>query len=459
VLWDGEEAMLLSVVSAIHNKKPLVVTSGHSLGKDFVAAGLVPYFLECFAPCIVITTAPTNRQVKNVMWAEIERHYKSLPDPPGELLNLTIQIAPKHYALGFTTKETAGAVGKFQGFHADRVFVIVSEAQAVPDEVYQQIDAILTGQIGFLMMIGNPLRTTGTFANAIRAKDQNQVIQMSCLDTPNYIEKAPIIPGVCSYEWVEDKRKRWGENDPRWISRVLGLLPSTSIDTIFPHELVEKMIDRKTLDANVRKGVAVDPAHFGDDESVIYGGTNGMIEASKIYTGEQTDATAAHCSVMLNRVGGNFIAGDTIGVGVGVFDTLRTMGIRSNGKPIHLIPIQSAAQDGVDQSYANRRAEMWFTALRRAERGDAAVPNDPVLIEELTEVKYFMNNKGKIQIEGKDDIKERLGRSPNRADAWVMFQYGMEQASPIHKERYRRDSSGTSGEISAASKGLGGMAA
>jgi hypothetical protein len=456
--WDGEAAMLQAVILAIREgKKRVVVSSGHSLGKDYIGGGLVPYFLEIWGPCIVITTAPTNRQVKNVMWAEIERHYTRIEEePPGKLLSLQINVAPKWYALGFTTKETGSMVGKFQGFHAERVFVIASEAQAIPDDVYTQIDAILTGQNALLIMIGNPLRTTGQFAKAIRNRKDNIVLELSCLDNPNYKEKRAVVPGLASYEWVEDKRKNWGPDDPRWISRVLGQLPLTSIDTIFSHNLVEKMIGRETFEANVFKGVGLDIAHFGDDETVIYGGTNGKVEDSMIYAGEQTDVTAARAVVMLNKVGGNFICGDTGGLGVGTFDTLRTMQGKTGLKGVHINAVNSASKPGDDQ-YANLKAEMWFIVLARAIRGDTSMPNDPLLIEELTEMKYFINKQGKIQIESKEDVKERLGRSPNRADAWILYQYGMEKATRINKEKYQEDAE-MSGEITSSVAGLGGMA-
>jgi hypothetical protein len=104
---------------------------------------------------------------------------------------------------------------------------------------------------------------------------------------------------------------------------------------------------------------------------------------------------------------------------------------------------------------------MWFVALARAVRGDASVPNDPILIEELTEVKHFVNKRGRIQIEDKEDLRDstRLGRSPNRADAWIMLQYGFEKASPMNREKYNRDSKSRSGEVTSACAGKGGMAA
>jgi len=438
-MWDGEIAMLEAVPYAIKEHKNIIVASGNSLGKDFTCGGLVHYFLEAWGPCVVITTAPSDRQVKKIMWGEIASHAARAKIPTiGQLLTEEIKIGPdkdkgiedQWYALGFTTKETGNMVGKFQGFHSPRVFVIVSEAQAVDDTIYEQIEAILTGEIGLMIQIGNPLRASGRFASDIKAK-KDIVITLNCLDNPNYIEKKTVVPGLCSYAWVEDKRTRWGEDDPRWAARILGQIPKTSIDTVFGQDLIDRMVNWETKETRNFKGVAIDVARFGDDETVIYGGQSGMVKEKEIKTGQATTTTAARGVIVLRKVGGNFIVVDGDGVGGGTVDTLNDMEL----KGVDIIEVHGAGKP-TDISYQNLKAEMWFIARKRAEDGNASIPNDPLLIEELLEVKFFINKKGLIQIEEKEDVKERLGRSPDRADAWVMLQYGFENATQIRGKEY-----------------------
>jgi len=461
-LWDGEIAILEAIPEAIAQKiKKVVVHSGHALGKDFVGGGLVPYFLEVYGPCIVITTAPTDRQVQKIMWGEITNRYNNAPAPlPGALLSQEIKVTADCYAIGFTTKETGQAIGKFQGFHSRCVFVIASEAQAIDDKVYEQIESILTGEIGLLIEIGNPLRTSGQFARDIGDKKNNIVIELSCLDNPNYIQKKTVVPGLASYEWVEDKRKKWGVDDPRWIARVLGKIPDVSIDNIFSPALIEKIKKAETRDTVVRRGTAIDVARFGDDETVHYAGTNGMVEVQDIYAGLSTTATASRGVIVNSKVKGNFIIVDGDGVGGGTVDTLEDMDLPG----IEIIEIHSSSSDDSikAEGYENLRAKMWFVAKKRAEEGRASIPDDQMLIDELLEVKFFINKKGKIQIELKEDIKERLGRSPNRADAWVYLQYGFENADVIKKtDKYREtENAGEGGRVgSSAYGGAGAMAA
>lgn len=465
-LWDGERAILQAIPEAIsQKKKKIIVHSGHSLGKDFTCGGLPPYFLECYGPCIVITTAPTDRQVQKIMWGEISSHYNRAPAPLiGELLTQEIKVSPECYAIGFTTKETGNAIGKFQGFHSPRVFVIVSEGQAVADETYEQIDAILTGEIGLLIVIGNPLRSTGQFAKDIKDTKNNIVIHLNCLDNPNYIERKTVVPGLCSYEWIEDKRTRWGEDDPRWVSRVLGLVPTSSIDTVFSQKIIDKMINFKTLEAKDYRGVANDVARFGDDETAILGGRNGEVHEQDIYNGVDTVDTASRVVIQLKKIAGNFIVVDGDGIGGGTIDTLRHMGLKADdGLDVDIHEIHSQGESPDDQ-YANFKAYMWFTVLERAKVGKCSLPDDPLLIEELLETKYFVNRRGKIQLEAKEDIKDRIGRSPDRADAWIMLQYGFSLARPIRKRDAYAQNNGSTlerGGVGSAvvSSGAGAMAA
>jgi hypothetical protein len=298
------------------------------------------------------------------------------------------------------------------------MFVIASEAQAIDDKVFEQIDAILTGEIGLLIEIGNPLRSSGQFAKDIGDKKNNIVLELSCLDTPNYQEKRCVVPGVASYEWVEEKRLKWGEDDPRWFSRVLGKIPKTSIDNVFGPELVNSLIGRKSLSSIIRRGVAGDVARFGDDETVIYGGENGEVWKQDIYSGVNTSITASRFVTMLNGLRGNFIGVDGDGIGGGSIDVLRGMSLSG----VNIYDLKGSAASPNEQ-YQNFKAWIWFEVKRLAEEGKCSMPDDSMLIEELMEMKYFINARGKIQIESKDDVKDRLGRSPDRADAWIMYEY------------------------------------
>ena len=98
---------------------------------------------------------------------------------------------------------------------------------------------------------------------------------------------------------------------------------------------------------------------------------------------------------------------------------------------------------------------MWDYAKREAEAGRVSLPDDDYLKEELMEATYFFNERGKLQIEKKEDIKERLGRSPDRADAWVMGVWAQKTSATVYTvDKWRDDSFGPSAVITKVSSAM-----
>ena len=437
-IWQGQDDILKALPDAIREHKPIYVASGHSLGKDFIVAGIGLWFLDCYYPSKVIMTAPTERQVKKIMWSETLNHWSNRPTALGgkEFSDPYIEIEKdKHFLIGFTTKESGASKkaqgAKFQGFHSPNIAIIVSEAQAVEDNIFEQIDAISIGQNVLVIYIGNPTRASGRFAKGLRDRDSNIVFNFSCLESPNYKHKKHLIPGLVDYKWVEDKRKRWGEEDPRWFGRVLGQIPPTSIDNVFAQRDIDMALaynEREVIGTN--RGVAIDCAGEGDDENVIYGGLDGKTTRDHVRLHQSPSENAMRTQSIAGELRGNFIIVDCDGLGIGTWQEL--MNIEGLSDRLVIVKYHGGASTkdmfGEDKlQFQNMRAMAHFIARDRIRRGQAGIPDDRFLIEELLEIKFFENRRGLIQIEDKTDIKERLGRSPDRADAWVMLQWGFEQ--------------------------------
>lgn len=441
-IWKLQQDLLNACPIAIQQHKPIYVGSGHSLGKDYICAGISLWFLQCYRPSIVIQTAPTARQVEKIMWGETRVHWANKKIDLGGIAFTTpyleIDKDKKWYLIGFATKETGGSAqaggGKFQGYHSQNNCIIVTEAQAVEDVVYDQIDALTTSANVLVIFIGNPTRAKGRFAKGLRDKVNNIVFNFSCLDNPNYKHKQVLIPGVATYEWVEDKRRRWGENDPRWYGRVLGQIPPMGTSSVFPEDIMNLMYGRHTLLAlhSANAGVSVDVAGDGVDDEVIMSGKGG--EVKDVYVrGSMSPSDTAHKAVkMCKEVNGSFIIIDCDGMGIKVHQELRKLH-RDFLKSIQLVKFHGSAPCTIYDKkkqrpeYANMRAEAAFVARERGQHGIAAVDiNAKELIDDLMEEEWFEKN-GKIQLEDKDDIKERLGRSPGQGDCWKMLQWAFNQ--------------------------------
>lgn len=110
---------------------------------------------------------------------------------------------------------------------------------------------------------------------------------------------------------------------------------------------------------------------------------------------------------------------DVIGIGAGVVDRLRELKF-----PAVAINVAETARE--PERFMNLRAELWWNLRElldpnpRVNPSPIALPPDDVLLADLTNVRYKFDSKGRIQLESKDEIKKRLGRSPDRGDAVVL---------------------------------------
>ena len=147
------------------------------------AAVAVLWFLSCYAPAIVITTAPTARQVRHILWREIRRlHGASTQRLGGTMLNTRFEIAGDRFALGLSTDEA----DQFQGFHSPNMLIVVDEAEGVSESIYEAIDAVMTSGNCKLLLIGNPTSDSGSFRRAFH-EDRRifRNITISALESPN----------------------------------------------------------------------------------------------------------------------------------------------------------------------------------------------------------------------------------------------------------------------------------
>ena len=457
IIWKLQKDLAAACYRALKERKPIFIGSGHSLGKDYICGAIANWFLDCFIPSKVILTAPSDRQVKKIMWAETLGHFnrKKVKLWGTAFTSPYIEIRKEDWwLLGFSTKDTGAAAaaggGKFQGVRAAKnMCVIVTESQAMEDTIHIQIDAVATGENVLVIYLGNPTQAKGFFAAGLKDPINNIVFNFSCLDNPNYKERKIVVPGLTTYEWVEDKRRRWGEGDPRWIGRVLGQVPDNALSNTFPESWINHCRERCGFLAIhlMDSGVAVDSAAEGVDDNVIMSGRGG--EVMDVYTKTlMTPVEVATKAVeMCKAINGHFVIFDCDGVGARDYrqacafsdDYLRGIQIlKFHGSAPSQEVLTIKNKDGKDvkkQMYENLRAEASFVTRDRGLAGKCSInEHDKELIDDLMEEEYFENKKGVLQIEPKVDLKERLERSPGRGDAYKMLQWAF--AQEIKDETY-----------------------
>lgn len=166
-LWSVQREILESV----RDNERTAVRSCHASGKTFDAAVCVLWFLLTHSPSKIVTTAPTWRQVEEILWSEINRLWgRCALQFLGRCLQTKLAIGksvddkqPDWFAIGLSTDEP----DRFQGFHSPNVLVIVDEASGVHERTYAAIEGILsTGGQMRLLLIGNPIKPVGVFHKA-----------------------------------------------------------------------------------------------------------------------------------------------------------------------------------------------------------------------------------------------------------------------------------------------------
>ncbi|QKW15369.1 hypothetical protein [Verrucosispora sp. NA02020] len=417
-LWSKQREVCESVV---HNRKT-AVRSCHNAGKSRVASRIAAWFIDVHPPgeAFVVSTAPTYAQVHAILWEEIRNAAKTAEargNPlPGRVLGSDQWKLDDGTLIGWGRKPADTDQHGFQGIHRRYILVIVDEACGVPRQLWTAVEAITTGQNVTILALGNPDDPNTEFADVCKPGSGWNSIRISAFDTPNLSgEDFPdeLRPLMLDPDWVEDKRRRWGAESPRYVSKVLGEFPEIGNDVLIPPALI-LAAQQRSAEPGPWAVLGVDVARYGSDRTIFclrrgpvarIVGDHAM-QATTETTGKVVQAKRDH-AVDEIRV-------DGVGIGGGVVDQLLELGH-------DVVDMQAGAAAVDSEHYLNARAE-WFWGLRsRFESGDIDLdPDDDELAAQLGSLKYKFTSRGQIQIESKDEMRKRGLPSPDKADALML---------------------------------------
>ena len=209
-----------AIVAAVQRNKRVSVRSGTARGKDFVAACIAVSFLyltprwnkrgELVENTKVALTAPTDRQVKNIMMPEISRLFNKAKARgfalPGRLTAYDIRTDNEEWFLtGFKADEHNHEA--WSGFHAVHTMFVATEATGIGDDTFAAIEGNLQGD-SRIMIVFNPNKTVGYAAKSQKGNRWARFC-LNSLTAPNVVEKRIVIPGQVDYEWIIDKIENW----------------------------------------------------------------------------------------------------------------------------------------------------------------------------------------------------------------------------------------------------------
>ncbi len=431
-LWEKQE----EIAQAIIENPRVAVPACYSSGKTYLAAALLLWWLFTRRPALVVTTAPTGRQVKKLLWRYVRKLYKKARVKlGGRLLQVELILDDDWQAFGFS-----GSSGhSVQGIHeAKNVLFIEDEAAGMDGELLEDFEGITAAADSRHLKIGNPTVQDGPFWAACEDEKESKrwtVIPISAYDVPNVKEKREVIPGLVSWEWVQDKIERYGKDSPFVHTKVLGLFWKSTSELVIPIEWAQAALDRwdspelLKWEAESDLGpveIAVDIG-MTIDETVITKKHGRRIWVLDRFVPKKTPVLLERIEHWARKERAEIVRIDATGLGKTIPDMLEERILTGESQLD-----EETVIDGIVLGRKPTKANydvfefaldeaQW--AMREAFDPDGPAPiaiQDAQLKKQLSARGWTLSRKGKIKVDTKPDLKKKGIKSPNDADASML---------------------------------------
>lgn len=426
-LWSAQRRIQEAVVT----NRRTAVHACHDSGKTFTAGNTVAWWLSVWpeGEAAAMTTAPTGHQVKALLWKEVGRAH-ARGGLPGRLNLTEWWYAAELVGMGRKPADTNPDA--LMGLHARRVLVVTDEASGVAPAIYEALEGLVTNDDSRMLAIGNPDDASSYFAKLCGPGSGWHAVHIDGLRTPNFTgEYVPddLRHYLLGHTWVEEKRKTWTEQSPLWVARVRGLFPEDATDRVVPLGWLKT---RAVLGNQDRQLAGDDllPVELGCDvgegsDRTVVRERRGML-AGREWVEYTRDPEAVHKLLLrcCREVRPTRVKIDAIGIGWAVVGWLRAS-LRAEPDEVlrrcAVEPIKVSESASQPKKYKRLRDEMWWEVGRELTRtGGWVLPDDEDLLAELSAPQYELAPGGQIVVEKKDELRKRLGVSPDRADALLL---------------------------------------
>lgn len=404
------------------------VRGPHALGKTALASWVLLHFaLTRDAAAInwkAVTTASVWRQLSLYLWPEIhiwagrlnwEAVGRERFDSRTELLDLILKLRHgQAFAVASDRPES------IEGAHASHLLYVFDEAKAIPPAIWDAAEGALAGGNCYALAISTPGEPQGRFYDIHVRKPGYADWRVK------HVTKDEVIAGRPNSgfrEWAEARQAEWPEASMMFQNRVLGEFASSEEEGMIPLSWIEAANERwLELESAGEWGdficVGVDVGR-GGDATVLALRYGEAIRELRRYVVADTMAVTGHVAGVLRGHGAHAVV-DVIGIGAGVVDKLR-----EDKQAVEAFNAGEAT-DWKDRSgelqFVNKRAAAWWNLrelLDPANKRAVALPLDDLLTGDLTAPHYRQTSGGRCQVESKDEIRKRLGRSTDTGDAVV----------------------------------------
>jgi phage terminase large subunit len=380
--------------------------TGYGCGKTRFLAMASAWWLVTRPYSKVVICAPQlTRQVSQQAFAELRRVVRRatvrLPiEAFAHFANVEGHSAGEWGIIGLPATEP----DRIEGQHAEGgLLLMLDETKGISQGVFDALQGALSGgDDSRLVVASTPGGTSGPFWKACNSSSW-QVHTLSSEDS-----------SLVSPQWCEDRANEWGKESALYVTRVQGRFADTADGQLFGLDLLDKSSQRSDQPStgDVVLGVDVSRSVAGDQNCVCVC-RGGRVERFVLWRSPDLEPTIARIIQEALATSPKLIRIDAGGLGGGPADRLRALGFQ-----IEAVNFGAGASD--PSRYANKRSELYWSLREALERGSVTLPDDDELMADLTAIRYSFSQNGKVQLVSKEEIRQKLGRSPDRSDALVL---------------------------------------
>lgn len=451
-VWDGDRDPLAKAAEALAAGYWVGVESGKGTGKTYLAAILVLWFLENWVgPSIeydptVVTMAAQAKQLQTGVWKHIGRFLPRFKaqHPAAELqtsrLRMRTEDDPQSDRSWNAWARSAGAgasessAARAQGEHDINQLYILEETAGIKQAIVTAVEEtqVVEGT-NLILAIGNPHDQFDPLHQFCVSPGVVH-IRVSALDHPNVVlNKTQLVYGATTVSKIERLRLKHGEDSPRFNAAVRGLSPAEAEDALIKLTWVKEAATRDVAPGAPALGVDPSNSQHGDPAGLARGLGARLVSVEAFPCPDALVMARDRVAPLIasGLIFASAVGVDGIGVGASAVSKLYELGHR-------VVNIQSSSdpvpQKGDVEQYLNLRAQMYDLLADDLQYGRVGGPGfaDLELQRELTAVKAGTRN-GKTYLQEKDKIRAKLGRSPNKADAVVYWNWVRQGGAGTHR--------------------------
>lgn len=430
--------------------KRMSIRSGHGTGKDAFAAWIAIWFITTRPYSHIICTAPTARQLKDVLWSEISKWLRNSPILKGQFTiqkdkiypNYTRESKDEWWIRAISTNAKHSRVDQQEvlaGQHAESQLIIGDEASGIPDPVFVPLEGAMTQDDNWCLLIGNPTRSSGYFHDT---QFHSVISKQWAKFHWDSRKSSNVTEGFINYF-----RIKYGEDSNVFRVRVLGEPPIESDNVLIPLAWAQQCIGNDlNTSKDLPKYLGVDVARFGSDPSIILPRQGNTIEAWQTFYSMDTDKLADHVLMTFRDEEADGIGIDAIGLGGSIVDILTNR--YRIGRRVQEVNAYDASTNKAQ--FHRLRDELWYAMREKCRRMQYSFPDVTIkianadihigeeLANELSAPMYDLDG-GYIKVESKTAMKRRGLKSPNIADALGCTEYFYEISDALWGKKHKND--------------------